>query len=54
VPQPHELQGRLDEVAPVLLAVEERALELHKAVDIGIDVGEIARLGRALDAAVTE
>lgn len=54
MPQPHELQGRLDEVAPVLLAVEERALELHKAVDIGIDVGEIARLGRALDAAVTE
>jgi hypothetical protein len=46
------LQAALNRSGHLLAHVEEGARSLHKEVDVGIDVAEIARLGKQLDAKV--
>ena len=52
--KPKDLAARLDKASHRLSIVEETARELHKAVDLGVDVGDVARLGRQLDAATSD
>jgi hypothetical protein len=54
VTKPTDLAARLDKASHRLAVVEETARELHKAVDLGIDVADVARLGRQLDAATSD
>lgn len=48
------VQAQLDRATRRLMVVEETAQELQKAVEIGIDVGEVALLGRQLDASASD
>jgi hypothetical protein len=54
VTKPLDLTARLDKASHRLAVVEETARELHKAVDLNIDVADVARLGRELDAATSD
>jgi len=45
-----DVQMQLNAVDRQLAAIEETARDLHKAVDVGIDVAEVALIGRQLDA----
>jgi hypothetical protein len=54
VPASNELQARLHVASRRLVRVEELACELNKAVELGIDVSEVARLGKDLDDATSE
>jgi hypothetical protein len=49
-----DLAAQLDKASRRLAVVEETARELHKAVELNIDVAEVARLGRQLDAATSD
>jgi hypothetical protein len=49
-----DLQPQLDRAGPRLTAVEEAAGELRKSVEVGIDVSEVALLGRRLDATASD
>jgi hypothetical protein len=51
VTKPMDLEARLSNASHRLAVVEETARELHKAVELGIDVADVARLGRELDTA---
>ena len=50
----NDLQARLGVASRRLARVEELARELNKAVELGIDVSEVARLGKELDDATSE
>jgi hypothetical protein len=54
VTTPTDLAARLDKASRHLAVVEEVARDLHKAVELGIDVADVARLGRLLDAATSD
>ncbi len=44
-----DLQSALDRSSPRLIALEETARELSKAVEVGVEVSDVASLGRKLD-----
>jgi hypothetical protein len=54
VTQSTDLQASLDAASGRLSSVEQLARDLHKAVELGIDVSDVARLGKVLDAATSD
>ena len=50
----NDVQRALRSASPRLVVLEDTAAELAKQVDLGVDVAEIARLGRLLDSQVVE